>query len=235
MDILSIIPARGGSKGIPRKNINLLAGHPLLYYTAKSSLEANSITRTILSTDDPEIASIGLSLGLEVPFLRPSNLSHDSSSTISAVLHLLEQLRLLESYIPDFIVILQPTSPFRTSHHVDEAIKLLLQTHSSSLVSVSELPHNHSPHELYTLSQDQILEPLFPDYTSPQNRHKKPIYYSRNGAAIYITKTSWLLSCHSFFSPCLVGYRMSKLDSIDIDDADDWLLAQLLMSYKDHQ
>ena len=128
MNILAIIPARGGSKGIPHKNIQNLAGKPLIAYTIIAAKKSKLIDKIVVSTDDKKIAKISEACGIEVPFLRPKNISKDNSSTIEVVKHTLEFLRTNQDYIPDMIIVLQPTSPLRTTRLIDNAIKILRRT-----------------------------------------------------------------------------------------------------------
>ena len=125
-EIISIIPARGGSKGIPKKNIVLLAGKPLIAYSIGQSLQCRHIKRTIVSTDDPEIAEIAREYGAEVPFIRPKELAKDDTPDLPVFLHALDWLEKQESYLPDLIVHLRPTSPLREVKHIEEAIEKLL-------------------------------------------------------------------------------------------------------------
>ncbi|NOS67635.1 MAG: acylneuraminate cytidylyltransferase family protein [Candidatus Peribacteraceae bacterium] len=138
--ILGIITARGGSKRLPGKNIMLLNGKPLLAYTCEAAL-GSMLTRTILSTDDAAIAAVGKSCGVEVPFLRPAELARDDTPSMDVIAHVLSHLQEKEQYVPAIIVLLQPTSPLRTSAHIDAGIRLLQETGADSIVSVTEVPH----------------------------------------------------------------------------------------------
>ena len=149
-EILAIVPARGGSKGIPRKNLRQLAGRSLLSYTAEAALKSKNISRVVLSSDDEEIRELGTKLGLDVPFIRPFEIAQDNTPMIPVLQHALNTLWENESYKPDLIVLLQPTSPLRTNMHVDRAICDFLEAKADSLVSVVQLPHNYNPCLLYT-------------------------------------------------------------------------------------
>ena len=231
-EILSIIPARGGSKGIPRKNIKPLRSKPLLAYTVEASLKSQYITRHILSTDDDEIAKIGCDYGLEVPFMRPTHLATDNSPSIECFKHTLSQLKIQEDYEPDFLVILQPTSPLRTAIHVDEAIRLFLETDCDSLVSIVEIPHNISPSSAMKKDSEGFVYSLANSSPAQYQRQSKPRFYARNGAAIYITTPHQIYSEGSLFGEKTLGYEMAKLDSIDIDDEQDWLIAEALLEWR---
>ena len=228
MEILSIIPARSGSKGIPGKNIKNFAGKPLLAHSAEVSLSCNNINRTILSTDDPEIKKIGIKLGLEVPFLRPKKLSEDDTPTLLVIKDLLNQLRDREGYKPFAIVILQPTSPLRRQKHLNEALDLFINNDADSLVSTVKVPHNMNPFSVMELDKKGFLNP-FLEYDELRNmRQKKPVFFARNGAAIYITKYSCLMKKNSLFGSKILNYQMEKEFSVDLDDEVDWKIAENL-------
>ena len=154
--MLGLIPARGGSKGIPRKNARLLAGRPLLDYTAEAALKARRLSRVILSTEDPEIAEIGRRCGLDVPFLRPPELARDDTPTLPVVQH---ALRWLEERGERFsaVCLLQPTSPLRTAEHIDACIELLEKDGADAVVTVLRVPPEHNPHWVFVRDGDGFL------------------------------------------------------------------------------
>ena len=227
--IYSIIPARGGSKGIKNKNIKTLLGKPLLYYTAKSSLGSKYISRSILSTDNKLIQQKGKDFGLEVLFKRPKNLSHDNSPGLPVIQHALRWLLDKENLKPDIVVILQPTSPLRETRHIDEAIELFLKTKTESLVSVVEVPHNFNPYSVMKLNKNRFLEPFLKYDESKNIRQKKPKFYARNGAAIYICSYSCIMKKNTLFGNTIIPYFMKKKESIDIDDEFDWQVTEMIM------
>jgi len=229
-EILAIIPARGGSKGINKKNIKKLKGKPLLEYTSTAALKSKYISRVILSTEDKEISKIGRDLGVEVPFLRSKNLAKDTTPSLIVFKEVLKILKKKENYIPDYVVILQPTSPFRTTDHIDEAIFSFLNSTSDSLVSVVEVPHNFNPLTTMKLNKNKILKNFIESKKPIFQRQKKPKFYARNGAAIYITTPDCILNKNSLLGKKIMGFTMSKLDSIDIDDNEDWTLAEALLN-----
>jgi CMP-N,N'-diacetyllegionaminic acid synthase len=232
LEILAIIPARGGSKGIPGKNIKHLNSKPLLAYTALSAMNSKFITRRVLSTDDTEIAKIGAEYGLEVPFMRPSHLASDLSPSLEAFQFTLKELAARAGYIPDLVVILQPTSPLRNSTHIDEAIEQYIGADADSLVSIVKIPHHMTPFSAMQKNIDGYLHSLTNLNELQNQRQNKPIYFARNGAAIYITNPRNLVNNNSLFGKKIIGYEMSKLDSIDIDDEEDWALAEALLQWK---
>lgn len=226
--VLGIVPARGGSKGIPRKNIKELAGKPLLAYTAEAALESRRIDRLILTTEDPEIASVGEECGLEVPFLRPAALAEDDTPALPVIQHAVEWLRSDEGFSPDYIVLLQPTSPLRTARHIDEALDQLIHSAADSIVSVVQVPHCFNPYSVMQL-RNRHLYSYLPYGETDNLRQKKPIFYARNGAAIYAFTFRCLMELKSIFGNAVLPYFMRKEDSIDLDDLFDWKIAELLL------
>lgn len=223
MRVLGVVPARGGSKGVPRKNIRLLRGKPLIAYALEAA-KASGLTRVVVSTDDAEIASVAESLGGEV-LLRPPHLAEDSVPTLPVLQDV--AARLPEKY--DAVMTLQPTSPFRTAAHIDEALALFAANPSAdSLVSVVQVPHNMTPPSLMRLGADGFLENFLDGDKAPLRRQDKPVLFARNGAAIYITRTSCL--DRFVFGGRILAYRMSKRDSLDIDDMEDWEIAEALLN-----
>ena len=229
-EILTVIPARGGSKGIPRKNIKDLAGKPLLAYTAEAALNSKRLGRIILSTDDDEIKKVGYSLGLEVPFDRPSELAQDYSTGTLVIQHAVRTFEELEHYCPEVIVVLQPTSPLRTSKHIDDALEIFQKNKADSLVSVTEVPHNMNPYSVMKLEKDGMVKP-FLNYDENKNlRQMKPKFYARNGAAIYICTYECLMKKNSLFGKTTLPYFMNKEDSLDLDDEVDWQMTELVLN-----
>ena len=220
MKVLGIIPARGGSKGVPRKNIKLLCGKPLLAYTIESALNAKLLTRTILSTEDEEIADIGMGCGVEVPFLRPKELAEDSSPTLPLVLHALENL---ESGGEDFdaVCLLQPTNPLRRSADIDNCIELLEKTEADSVISVLPVPPEYNPSWVYWKGEDGSLglhtgesEPI------PRRQDLRPAFH-REGS-VYVTRTDVIRTQQSLYGTKILGYEISPEFSSNIDTQNDW-------------
>ena len=202
----------------------------MLTYTAKAALDSTLLNRIILTTDDEEIKNIGLDLGIEVPFLRPLELSEDSTPTLPVIQHVLKVLEDSEGYLPNAIVILQPTSPLRTSTHIDEALEIFLKDDADSLVSVTSMPHNMSPFSAMELNDDGIITP-FLNYDEKNNlRQKKPVFYARNGAAIYICTYGCLMKKNSLYGDKTLPYFMKKEESLDLDDEVDWQIAEYFLN-----
>jgi CMP-N,N'-diacetyllegionaminic acid synthase len=226
MKILGVIPARGGSKGIPRKNIALLRGRPLIAYTIDAALAATSLERIIVSTDDVEIAAVSRGLGAEV-LMRPAELAMDETSTVSVLQHVVAEL-VGTGYRPDAVMTLQPTSPLRTSTHIDEAARAFTNDPlADSLVSCIEVPHVFHPHSVMRLTAEGTLVP-FLDLPQPGRRQDKELVFARNGAAIYITRTARL--GEFIFGGRLIPYMMPEAASIDIDIPPDLAIAERLLA-----
>jgi CMP-N-acetylneuraminic acid synthetase len=229
MEVLGIIPARGGSKAIPRKNLALLSGKPLLAYTAAAALASKTLTRSIVSTDDEEIAQVGRSLGLQVPFLRPREISNDQAPMIEVLSHALEWVRASENYTPEVIVLLQPTSPLRKSEHVDESVQMLINHAADTVVSVIEVPHQFTPGSLMTVLNGKLVSAIPAE--SVLRRQDKPTLYARNGPAVLVVRSETIQSGR-LYGDTTLPYVMSPSDSIDIDSPQDLLLAEFLLTQR---
>lgn len=217
MRLLAVIPARGGSKGVPRKNVRPVAGQPLIAWTIAAARAARSLSRIVVSTDDAEIAALGRDLGAEV-VMRPAALAADDTPTLPVLRHAAETLE-AEGWRCDAVMTLQPTSPLRTARHIDEAAALFAADPSAdSLVSVVAVPHIFHPWSVMRLDADGYLRP-FLDGPHPTRRQDKPPVFARNGAAIYITRRDRLGDY--VFGGRLLSYAMDEADSLDIDDEAD--------------
>lgn len=221
-----MIPARGGSKGIPRKNLALLGGRPLIAHTADAARGSRRLTRVIVTTDDTEIAAASRSLGLDVPFLRPAGLAGDDTPMLDVLVDLLATLDQRETYRPDILVLLQPTSPFRRAEHIDGAVDLLTATGADSVVTVIDVPHQFTPASLMLLDGDRLTPWI--DGGSLR-RQDKPRLFARNGPAVVASRPG-VLSGRTLYGPDTRGFVMSREDSLDIDDRFDLEMAELLMA-----
>ncbi|WP_407377390.1 cytidylyltransferase domain-containing protein [Methanobrevibacter sp.] len=227
MDIISIIPARGGSKGIPRKNIKLLNGKPLIYYSIEASKSCNFISKTFVSTEDDEISEISKKLGSQV-IKRPLNLANDKSSSIDVIFHVLDYLEDKNS-LPEIFVLLQPTSPLRTSKDITNAIELFKSNECDSLVSVSEL--NHQSLLNFSLNEGYLVQNTEKEFFNSR-RQDLPTYYVLNGA-IYITTPDFIRKNKSFYGDRTIPYLMPKERSIDLDTPLDFKIVDFLMRCDD--
>jgi CMP-N,N'-diacetyllegionaminic acid synthase len=219
VDVLALIPARSGSKGIPRKNLVPLAGRPLLAWTLDAALQSRIVTRAVVSTEDDETAEVARSLGADV-LARPVELAADDTPMRDVILHALERLP-----DADVLVLLQPTSPLRRARHVDEAVELLCATGADSVVSVVEVPHRYRPGSLMALDGDRLVR-LADDHAA--TRQEKPLVYARNGPAILALRAD-RLGADLYGGDCR-AYVMEQRDSVDVDDPFDLELAELLLA-----
>lgn len=218
---LGVIPARGGSKGVPRKNIRDLAGRPLIAWTIAEVKKSRYLDRCIVSTEEAEIKKVAEAFGGEVPFLRPPELAQDGTASIDVMLH---AIRKLPGY--DFAVLLQPTSPLRTVEDIDGAITFCLDHGAESCVSITE--SEHSPYWMYRLDGRQKMLPLLelPKEESYQ-RQKLPKVYRLNGA-VYVNRIGALLSGRSLLEKDTVGYIMPQERSYDIDTILDFEIVEMM-------
>ncbi|HEY5927926.1 MAG TPA: acylneuraminate cytidylyltransferase family protein [Kofleriaceae bacterium] len=227
MNVLGLITARGGSKGIPRKNLAPCGGEPLLYWTCKAARDARCLSRTVISTDDAEIAEYARSQGVEVPFMRPAELSSDTATSIGVAQHAITSLG-EDGWATDIVVLLQPTSPLRTGVHLDEAFAQL-RDGLDAVVSIIPVPHRFAPWNVMRLEGD-----LLRDYdTSEQpfertRRQGQPVLYARNGPVVIVTRAPVIMRA-SFYGERCAPYHMTPRDSVDIDDADDLAWADFLL------
>jgi CMP-N,N'-diacetyllegionaminic acid synthase len=219
VDVLALIPARGGSKGIPRKNLAPVAGRPLLAWTAEAALGSRAVTRTVVSTEDDEIAAAARSLGAEV-LLRPRELAADDTPMQPVITHALEELD-----VPEVLVLLQPTSPLRRAEHIDEAVDLLLASGADSVVSVVEVPHRYRPGSLMALDGDRLVR-LADDHAA--TRQEKPLVYARNGPAVLALRPD-RIGTDLYGGDCR-PYVMGPRESLDVDEPFDLELAELLLA-----
>ena len=217
--ILGIIPARGGSKGIPRKNIQPLRKKPLIAWTIQEAKKSKYLDRVVLSSEDDQIMKIAQSLGCEVPFKRPRALSSDRASGVSPVLH---AVKTLPGY--DYVVLLQPTSPLRSYRDIDAAIELCVSKKAPACVSLSE---GKSPAWHYSVTKETRLKPLLKT-AGEKRRQDLPVFYCLNGA-IFMAEVPWLKKHKTFLSPKTVGYVMPRKRSLDIDTVWDLRLADVIL------
>ncbi len=228
MDVLGLIPARGGSKSIPRKNTVRLGGKPLLAYACQEALKSRRITRVLLSTNDSRIADVGKKCGVEVPFLRPARLSSDTAGMGDVIFHALQFLK-TRGYKPDVVVVLQPTSPFRKAKRIDAAVSLLLKTGADTVVSVTEVPHQFLPSSVMRLKSGRLH--FYERGSKPiLRRQDKPKLYARNGPAVLVLRTSSFLKNKQFYAGDVRPLIMEPQESLDIDTPFDLKLARYFIT-----
>lgn len=217
MTIIALIPARGGSKGIAKKNLALISEKPLIAFSINAAKKSSLIDRVIVSSDDQEVIKVSNTFGAETPFVRPSNLAKDNSKMIDVLKHTVNFFNESRENI-EAIVLLQPTSPLRTEIHIDEAIKKFKSTNASSVVSVVEVPHQYNPYSVLQLNQNGELNSF--RKRSYSRRQDKPKFFARNGPAILVLKPQLILQ-NELYGPKSVPYFMNLKESLDIDTKDD--------------
>lgn len=233
MKVLGIIPARGGSKGVRRKNIRPLCGKPLIAYTAEGALASAKLTKTILSTEDEEIADIGRSLGLEVPFMRPAELAEDSTATFPVILHAVTKLESRGEHY-DAVCLLQPTNPLRRTEDIDNCIDLLETTEADSVISILSVPHVYNPKWVYWRSPDGEMKLSSGDIEPVARRQDLPPAFHREGS-VYVTKRSVLTEHGNLYGRNVRGYEIDEANSINIDTKEDWNQAEEMIKSRSMQ
>lgn len=223
--ILGLIPARGGSKGLPRKNIKPLLGKPLIAWTIEQALASKYLDRVVVSTDDEKIAEISRKYGAKVPFMRPKELATDEARRIDVVLHAIDWMEKNDNSY-DLIMLLQPTPPLRTSEDIDRGIELLFFKKAQSVVSVCKTEHH--PYWSNILPKNGCMKDFIKAEIMNKNRQELPVFYRLNGA-IYLAYWNYLKRCRSFFNQETFAYIMPQERSIDIDNKVDFKLAEILM------
>jgi CMP-N,N'-diacetyllegionaminic acid synthase len=213
--VLGLIPARGGSKGVPRKNIRVTAGKPLIAWTAEEARKSKYLDRLVLSSEDPEIIEVAKGLGIDVPVRRPLELASDDTPGIDPVLHALGEL---PGY--HYVVLLQPTSPLRSVDDIDGCLERCEELQASACVSIVRCKQH--PYLMYSVDLNSVLQPLVPATDNYSRRQDYPDFYLLNGA-VYVAQTEWLKQSQSFFSNHTVGFEMPQERSLDIDTVDDFL------------
>ncbi|MFH1303999.1 MAG: acylneuraminate cytidylyltransferase family protein [Planctomycetota bacterium] len=226
--VVGLITARGGSKGVPRKNIQLLAGKPLIAWTIEAALQSQELDRVIVSTDDKEIASISRRFGAEVPFIRPLELALDASSHVDVVLHAIDWLAEHEDYDTEYVAMLQPTSPFRIAEDIDGAIQFARKKNAKSVIGMMKAPSH--PVCLRSMNEEGLLLEIFPQQEeSALRRQVLTDVYAFNGALYVLRADSFRVD--KTFRPYqeTYGYKMPTERSWEIDTEWEFTVASLLM------
>ena len=222
--IVAVIPARGGSKGIPHKNIQELAGKPVIAYTIEAALGSEMLDRVIVSTDSEKIAEVAREYNAEV-ILRPKELAQDTTPTEPVLQHAIKYLEEKENYSPDLIVLLQPTSPIRNKDDIDNAIKKLIDTGADSLLGVCE------SHSFLWKLKGEVPTPINYDYKNRKRRQEIDKEYKENGS-IYITKRDILMEENNRLGGKIQIYVMDDTSSIEVDTLFDFWIAECILRYK---
>ena len=226
--ILGVIPARGGSKTIPKKNIFPVLGKPLLNYTIEAALESRLLTHCVVSTDSKDIAEIASRAGALVPFLRPPELSTDAALSLPVILHSLAFMERTNGLSYDAVVMLQPTTPLRLSSDIDMALGKLFETNADSVISVVEVGAAH-PLRMKRVIGDQLINSIDQGFEDMRPRQSLPPVYIRNGA-IYATRRRTLLEQQTFSGTDCRAYIMPTERSINIDTPADLIIAEYYLS-----
>ncbi len=230
MEIMGIIPARAGSKGIHRKNMVDLNGKPLLKYSIDAAKNSRFITRVVMTTDDAEFAEYGRKNGIDV-LMRPESLSDDTALIKDVIAFHIKELA-ETGYKPDIIVLLQPTSPLRTEKHIDEALeKMIEDPEADAVVSLVEVPHEYSPLKIMKIVEDGSLRFYKEDGERFVTRQTLPKLYARNGAAIYAVYTKAFLDTGSLYGTRCLPYFMEEDESVDIDSYFELFLVECIMKH----
>ncbi|SDT85631.1 acylneuraminate cytidylyltransferase family protein [Desulfobacula phenolica] len=219
--VLAIIPARGGSKGVPRKNIKLAGGKPLIAWIIEAAKKSAYIDRLVLSSDDAEIISVAREYGCEVPFVRPADFARDNSTASDVILNALDEI---PGY--DYVMLLQPTSPLTLTKDIDGCIEFCINTNAKSTVSVTK--PGKSPYWMFNMVEGNKLKPVLGEKYLNRQRQELPDVYMPTGA-VYISETQWFLKKKSFYSDSTYGYIIPRDRSLDIDSKLDFKLFEMII------
>lgn len=228
MRVLGLIPARGGSRGVPRKNVRSLGGKPLIGYTIEAAREARRIDRVIVSTEDAEIASVARALGAEVPFERPSELARDETPMLPVIAHAIDAMA-RSGWAPDAVCLLQPTYPFRSAPEIDACIEKLETTRADCVISVHRVPHNFNPHWVYLQNPDGSLRISTGEAEPIPRRQELPPAFHRSGS-VYVFRAKGVSERESIYGEHVIGHETSVESSCNIDTLDDWAEAEALIA-----
>lgn len=222
MRVLGLIPARGGSKGIPRKNLVDVAGRPLVVHSVDHALHSQRIDRVVVSTDDPEIRDVAVAAGAEVPFLRPADLARDDTLDLPVFEHALQVLRELDGYVPDLIVHLRPTAPLRRIEWIDDSVDMLAACPEADSVRSVSPPDKH-PYRMFRIGQDGYLDPIMShEHPMPyllRRQDLPPVYYYN--CVIDVTRPTTILGMGSMTGRKILPFKMAADDAFDIDSPRD--------------
>ena len=230
LKILAIIPARGGSKGVPRKNIRPLAGKSLIQRTFEIAKISDKLDRIILSSDDEEIVQHGKNIGIDVPFVRPQKLAADTSPMVSVIFHALEYLKKEENYVPYAVMVLQPTSPLRKTLHIERAIKLLEE--NDAVCSLIQVPMEMSPYYVMKITDKGYVDYFLPEGRKIIRRQDAPKAFLREGT-VYLTTVEALYKYKDLYGERCIPMIISNDESLSIDTIEEWSYANEVLSKKE--
>lgn len=228
MRVLGLVPARGGSRGIPRKNARSLSGRPLLDYTAQAAFGARGLARVILSTEDPEIAEVGRRCGLEVPFLRPVELAADDTPTLPVVQHAMREVERAGDRF-DAVCLLQPTHPLRRSEDIDACVAILARDGADAVITVFPVPPQYNPHWTYSRCESGCLHLVTGEWSPIARRQDLPEAFCREGS-VYVTRRDVVLEQNSLYGKLLIGYPLDASRCLNLDTTEDWERAEAMLA-----
>ena len=228
MRILGLIPARGNSKGVPRKNARLLHGKPLLQYTVESAVACGRLAKIVLSTDDDEIADIGRRLGIDVPFRRPAELSADTTPMLPVIQHAIGWLE-AQGDTFDAVCLLQPTNPLRRASDIVACLDLLERSGADAVTTVLKVPAEYNPHWAYFANAEGCLQLSTGEREPIGRRQDLPQAFHREGS-VYVTRRDVIMLTNSLYGERLLGFLMDEARSVNINNADDWERAERLVA-----
>ena len=228
--VLALVPARGGSKGLPRKNLRCLNGYPLIQWSIDIALACEEIDSVIVSTDDEQIAAVANAAGAEVPFMRPSNLAEDTSSTIDVIIHALD---FLESNKREFeiVLLLEPTSPLREVSDVQNALQDMIDKSATAIVSVCRAEATHPTFMFRTTDQRRLQPFISASPTGIRRQDVEALYYIEG--TLYASTVVGLRERRSFYHDDTLAYEVAKWKALEIDDFEDFELAEAIARYKE--
>lgn len=224
MDVLGIIPARGGSKGVPGKNIRSLLTLPLLAYTVHAAKQSTLLSQLILSSDDATIINVARHYSVQVPFVRPAQLAADNTSTLQVLQHALQHFNQQQKHF-DAVCLLQPTYPFRVPGLIDACIKKFIQTEADTLFTALPVPHQYNPHWVFEKNSNHWLQIATGEPTIITQRQQLPQAFIRDGG-VYVIKTQTLLQHNSLFGKRIAYHLSDAAWYVNIDTEEDWKLAE---------
>jgi len=230
---LAIIPARGGSKGLPGKNIKELCTKPLIAWSIEAGLKSSYIDEVMVSTDDQGIADIAKTYGANVPFLRPDDLASDTATSFDAVKHTIDYYKNVLHKTYDYIVLLEPTSPLRESSDIDNAIEQLLSSEADSIVGISKTEDQNPAFLIKKNRQNFITGYENADMKVLRRQDIQDVYFFEG--TVYISQTNALLTQKTFYHSQTIGYEVPKYKSLEIDDMDDFIMVEAMMKHKGYK
>ena len=235
MNVLGVIPARGGSKAIPRKNLALLGGRPLIAWTIEAALASRSLSRVVVSTDDAEIAGVARACGADVPFMRPAALASDEAGALEVIRHAIGEAEAFWRAPTDAVAYLQPTSPLRTAQHIDAAVDLFRGRRADTVVTVTAVPHNMSLESQLVMQPDGTLQRASAGAPDTLRRQTKVRRYARNGPAVLVVSRRCVMELGGLYGERTFGLEMPAIDSLDVDDLTDLQLIEAWLQWRERR